>query len=105
MKLTAYEKETILLFNEEEEMASVYTHNAKMKERLKSIAKEHPEACHFERTNGAGGVTYSIDKKLISIRAPYSEARKQKIREWAISQRRVPPGNKKQQRNKAQKSE
>ena len=33
MKLSKYEQETIICFNEEETEASVYTHNSKLKAR------------------------------------------------------------------------
>ena len=32
MRLTKYEKETIILFNEEDELASIYTYNMKLKD-------------------------------------------------------------------------
>ena len=35
MRLTKYEKETIILFNEFEDEASIYTYNAGLKTRLK----------------------------------------------------------------------
>ena len=37
-KLTKYEKETIILFNEGEDTASIYTFNAGLKKRLASRA-------------------------------------------------------------------
>ena len=42
MKLSKYEQETIINFNEEETEASIYTHNAKLKERLKMMAEKYP---------------------------------------------------------------
>lgn len=91
MKLSRYEQETIINFNEEEEDASVYTHNAKLKERLKKMAAQFPGDCSFVKKNSAGGVTYRISKKLISIRQPYSEERRQKDRERALADNRRPP--------------
>jgi len=91
VKLTKYEQETIILFNEEEATADVYTHNLKLKERLRQLAKEFPDSCVLSEKNGAGGVTFRIDKKLVSIRRPYSEERRQRDRERALAENRRPP--------------
>ena len=42
MRLNKYEQETIINFNEDEAVASVYTHNPKLKERLKQMAARFP---------------------------------------------------------------
>ena len=91
MKLSKYEQETIINFNEDEATASVYTHNQKLKNRLKMMAKKYPDNCRFIRKNKEGGETYEISKKLVSIRIPYSEERKAHDREIALAQRRKPP--------------
>jgi len=91
MRLSKYEQETIINFNEDEADASVYTHNPKLKERLKRMAAQYPADCAFVSKNSAGGVTYRISKKLISIRQPYSEERRQKDRERALAENRRPP--------------
>jgi hypothetical protein len=91
VKLTKYEQETIILFNEEETTADVYTHNLKLKERLRQLAKEFPDSCVLSEKNVAGGVTFRIDKKLVSIRRPYSEERRQRDRERALAENRRPP--------------
>lgn len=91
MKLSKYEQETIICFNEEETEASVYTHNAKLKTRLKKMAESFPEECAYVSQNGAGGVTYQINKKQISVRQPYSEERRKRDREIALAANRRPP--------------
>lgn len=48
-KLTKYEKETIILFNEGEDTASIYTFNAGLKKRLVLFAKKYPGLCRQER--------------------------------------------------------
>ena len=55
-KLTKYEKETIILFNEGEDTASIYTFNAGLKKRLGrrflcagQIPAVHPSATAHER--------------------------------------------------------
>lgn len=41
-KLTKYEKETIILFNEGEDTASIYTYNASLRKRLALFQQEAP---------------------------------------------------------------
>lgn len=92
MKLSRYEQETIINFNEDEPVASVYTYNVKLKNRLKMLAEKYPDDCAFERKNSEGGVTYIINKKLIAIRLPYSEERRKRDRERALAQGLTVPG-------------
>ena len=85
MKLTKYEKETIILFNEAEDTASIYTYNAGLKKRLAAFSRKYPDLCHLEKSNNLGGVTYLMDKSRLSIRLqpPYSEERRRKASEYA----------------------
>lgn len=78
MKLTKYEKETIINFNEGEKEASIYTFNASLKRRLAEFAHKYPALCRLERSTAEGSVTYVMDKSRLSIRflPPYSEERK-----------------------------
>lgn len=78
MKLTKYERETIVNFNEEEQEASIYTYNSVLKRRLAEFSKKYPKLCYMEKQTEEGSVTYVIDKSRISIRLipPYSEERK-----------------------------
>ena len=91
MKLSKYEQETIINFNEEDEYADVYTHNRKLMNRLAMLAKEHPEACKFVKRYGYRCKVYQVRKNLISIRKPYSEERKKRDQEVALEQGRMPP--------------
>ena len=61
-KLTKYEKETIILFNEGEDTASIYTYNASLRKRLALFSKKHPDLCRLEKSHEQGGVTYLLDK-------------------------------------------
>ena len=83
MKLTKYEKETIILFNEAEDTASTY--NAGLKKRLAAFSRKYPDLCHLEKSSDLGGVTYLMDKSRLSIRLqpPYSEERRRKASEYA----------------------
>ena len=84
-KLTKYEKETIVLFNEGEDTASIYTYNAGLRRRLAAFSKKYPDLCRLEKSCEQGGVTYILDKSRLSIRLqpPYSEERRRKTSEYA----------------------
>ena len=84
-KLTKYEKETIVLFNEGEDMAYIQTYNAGLKKRLAAFSKKHPNLCRLERSYEQGGASYVLDKSRLSIRLqpPYSEERRRKASENA----------------------
>ena len=85
MKLSKYEKETIINWNEVENTASIYTFNADLKRRLVEFSRKYPWLCRLERSTTEGSVTYMIDKSRLSIRLvpPYSEERRAAAREYA----------------------
>ena len=74
-KLSKYEKETIINWNEAENLASIYTFNASLKRRLADFSRKYPLLCRLERSTPEGSVTYVLDKSRLSIRLvpPYSE--------------------------------
>lgn len=61
-RLTKIEKETIILFNEGESTARIYTYNAGLKKRLAAFSKKYPDLCQLEKPEHLGGVSYLIDK-------------------------------------------
>ena len=77
-KLSKYEKETIINWNEAEDTASIYTFNADLKRRLAEFSRKYPQLCRLEHSTTEGSVTYVMDKSRLSIRLgpPYSEERK-----------------------------
>ena len=86
MKLTKYEKETIILTSEGDDTYSVYTFNATLKRRLGDFAKKYPDLCRLESEDKKVGYqSYVIDKARLSIRitAPYSEERRKAASEKA----------------------
>ena len=86
MKLTKYEKETIILTSEGEDTYNVYTFNAGLKRRLADFAKKYPAVCRLESEDkNIGCQSYMVDKARLSIRltAPYSEERRKAARERA----------------------
>ena len=79
MKLTKYEKETIILTSEGDDTYSVYTFNSALKRRLADFSKKYPDLCRLESEDKKVGYqSYIIDKARFSIRitAPYSEERR-----------------------------
>ena len=84
-KLTKYEKETIVLFNEGEDTAHIQTYNAGLRKRLETFSKKHPDLCRLDKTYEQGGVSYVMEKSRLSLRLqpPMSEERRQKASEYA----------------------
>lgn len=79
IRLSKYEKETIILSSEGDTTYSVYTYNPALKRRLAEYSKKYPECCCLEwEDRETGSQTYVIDKARFSIRltAPYSEERR-----------------------------
>lgn len=79
MNLTLQERETVILFNEADPTASVYTHNAALRRRLAALATERPTECTAVRFNEEDGAAeYTIPKKWVKIKPSriLSEAQK-----------------------------
>ena len=70
MKLSRIEQETIINFNEAEYMASIYTHNAALKERLLGLCRDHPSQVRQTADNGRGGLTFELPKKWLKVTPP-----------------------------------
>ena len=80
------ERETIVIFNEADDTAVIYTFNTNLKKRLAKFADSYPDLCKLTVDDTAyGSVTYEIQKSRISIRlvAPYSEERRKAASEYA----------------------
>lgn len=91
MKLSRYEQETIICFNEEEETASVYTHNNKLADKLRRLAEKYPDKVKPERKEHRGAVSYTVPKRCVSVREPYSDARRLADSQRAKSAQIKPP--------------
>lgn len=78
MKLSNQERETIIVFNEAEPFAEVFTYNSRMKRTLAGLAADRPSDVEHIKTNPEGGATYCIPKGWVKIRASriLSEAQK-----------------------------
>ena len=92
MKLSRYEQETIICYNEEEETANVYTHNNKLAVKLKRLAEKYPDKVKQDRREHRGAVSYTVPKRCVSVREPYSDARREADRQRALSAQTKPPG-------------
>ena len=86
--LTKKQKITEVYYNAKDPLAEVYTHDTKLKKRLRDYAEKYPELCQLTDDNGQGGLRFEIDKSRISIRltAPYSENRRRAASELAKTQ-------------------
>ena len=74
-KLSLLEQETIILFNRAEKEATIYTHEPSLIKKLTELCEAAPKVYTKKSDNGAGGITYTLPKKLISIRT----AREKKV--------------------------
>ena len=92
MKLTQYEKETILLYNEAEQTASVYTHDRRLILKLKRLSEKYPDQIYPDKSESGGAVSYIVPKRCISVREPYSDARRKADSERAKAAGIAPPG-------------
>ncbi len=71
MKLTNQERETVILYNEAEQTASVYTHSPALCRKLEALARERPEECRLERTGHEGqAAEYIIPKGWVKVKPP-----------------------------------
>lgn len=91
MKLTPYEMETIILYNQEEAAANVYTHDPKLIAKLRRLQEKYPDRVFSDRPAQEGAVSYTVPKSCVSIREPYSDARRRADSERAKSAGRTPP--------------
>ncbi len=70
MKLTNYEKETLVSLNDAESTASIYTHNAALKKQLLELCRTHPEQVRQTAGNAWDGLTFEFPKKWLKISPP-----------------------------------
>lgn len=95
MKRTLVEQETIILYNQAEPTAEVYSHDPKLLKKLAQLAKKHPKQVIVKDEH-----TYTVPKGCVLIREPYSEERRIAARERAKAGGYQPP-----RRSKASKIE
>lgn len=66
-KLSGYERETIILFNEEDDLAECYTHNRKLINRLRRLSEERSGEIEEVRDNFVGGLTFVFPKSWVKV--------------------------------------
>jgi hypothetical protein len=88
---SAYERETILLYNQEDATADVYTFDPKLIAKLEELAKKYPEEVYLKKDYGDGAFTYIVPKECVLVREPYSKKRREAARERAIKSNSKPP--------------
>ena len=91
MRLTPEERETIILNDESTDKVSVYTHDKKLKEKLKRLHKKYPAKIYPERKEHPGAVSYIVPKKCVVVHEPYSDERRKADSERAKKAGRKPP--------------
>ena len=97
MKLSFYEQESVICFNEDEKTANVYTHKKSLLRRLEKLAQDRPEECRLVKfSHGGRAADYIIPKAWVKITPPRiaSEAQKsacRKAAEKSVSSRRDNP--------------
>ena len=91
MKLSKLEQETILLYNEEETTASIFTHDPKLKRKLKRLAEKYPEKVYPDRGECSGAVSFTVPKSCVGVREPFSDERRRAASERAKSAGFTPP--------------
>ena len=83
MKLLPEERETIILWSDAEDTASIFTHDRKLISRLKQLSQKYPDKFYADRKEHPGAVSYIVPKSCISLHSPFSEARRKKLSENA----------------------
>ncbi len=76
-----YEQETSILWNEEDKTANVYTASPVTMRKLDKMCERFPDdyKCVWVDSDG-GAKKYTIAPKLVSFRAPTSEAKREAAR-------------------------
>lgn len=86
MKLSLLEQETVLLYNQAESAAEVYTHDPKLMKKLEQLAEKYPEQIIKKDDHN-----FIVPKRCVSVRAPYSEKRRKAASERARAAGYKPP--------------
>ena len=91
MRLEPSERETIILFSDADDTASVYTFDKKLKARLKELHRRQPDKIYPDSNGRSGSVCFIVPKNCLSIREPYSEERRRAASERAKQAGYKPP--------------
>lgn len=86
MKLSLVEQETILLYNQAETTADIYTHDPRLLEKLKRLSVKHPD-----QITQKDEYSFTVPKRCVSVREPYSAERRKAASERAKAAGYKPP--------------
>ena len=90
MKLSLYEQDTSLLYNQAEAAAEGYTHDPRLLEKLRRLAEKYPDQIVKKDRQ-----TFLVPKRCVSVREPYSNQRRKAASERAKAAGYRPPTPKK----------
>ena len=93
MKFTRFEQETVINFNAEEEMASLYTRDSAVMRRMDKLVNSFPEVYRCVKATDIDK-TYEMPKSYVSYRKPrkLSEEQREAARARARSLRKEEKG-------------
>ena len=81
-----YEQETIILYNQAEATAEVYSHDPRLLEKLRRLAEKYPDQIVKKDRQ-----TFTVPKRCVSVREPYSAERRKAASERAKAAGYKPP--------------
>ena len=67
MRLEPSERETIILFSDADDTASVYTFDKKLKARLKELHRRQPDKIYPDSKGRSGSACFIVPKNCLSI--------------------------------------
>ena len=85
-----FDQETIILYNQAEATAEVYTHDPRLLEKLRRLAEKYPDQIVKKDRQ-----TFLVPKRCVSVREPYSAERRKAASELAKAAGYRPPTPKK----------
>ena len=85
MSISRIEQETVILFNEADASASVYTYNGALKRKLTGLCHTRPTEARLTKDDERGGLTFEVPKRWIKVNAGpvYTEEQRQAMKERA----------------------
>lgn len=72
------EQETIILWDNELDTAQISTCDPRLIAKLEALMRKYPEQLQREESQEKSPQFYRVPKHLVTVRAPYNEARRQK---------------------------
>lgn len=87
VRLSKYEKETILRTSKGDKEYSIYTFDPALQRKLDKYAKEYPDLCKLTAETKEGSKTYEIEKTRVSIRLMKPCPEEMKIKKRAMLMR------------------